>query len=42
MDCVFYTQCLPNAPVVFCKYYEGQHMRPSGAAKMMFEFWKKY
>ncbi len=38
MECLRYTKCLPGAAVVFCKYTEGGHMRPSGAAEMMRKF----
>ena len=41
MDCVRYSNCLPQAPVVFCKYSEGGHIRPNGAANMMRKFWKE-
>lgn len=41
MECTRYTQCLPWAGVVFCKYFSGGHMRPSGAEKMMMDFWKE-
>lgn len=41
MECVRYTKCLPWAPVVFCKYLEGWHMRPNGAAQMMWKFWEE-
>lgn len=38
MECLRYTKCLPGAAVVFCKYTEGGHMWPSGAAEMMRKF----
>lgn len=41
MECIRYTKCLPWAPVVFCKYHEGGHMRPSEASSMMWNFRKE-
>ena len=41
MECQEYLQCLPGAPVVFCKYFEGGHMWPAGANHMMMDFWAK-
>lgn len=41
MECIQYTECLPGAPVVFCKYFGEMsqgHMRPSQASSMMQKF----
>lgn len=38
MECLEYTQCLPWASVVFCKYFDGGHFWPKGASHMMLEF----
>lgn len=41
MECIEYTQCLPGAGVVFCKYFEGWHFWPGGASSMMIDFRNK-
>lgn len=41
MECVEYLKCIAGAPVVFCKYFEGDHMRPAGATQMMVDFWSR-